>query len=105
MTDKEVYEKFMMWMGMKLSNIKITEKYIVVKYKDSFCSDIRWTTKGYDEFYSGAIFDKHGNIIKGYIDSHVMSVSKNCVDINKIFKCQKEDNRHYFTESNANKDG
>lgn len=86
MSDKEVYEKFMSWMGMKLSKTKALDNKTVVEYQDVHSNTDKFTTIGYDEFYSGAIFDKDGNILKGYLDSHVAHISKNGNDIYKIIK-------------------
>ena len=84
MSDKEVYEKFMSWMGMKLSKTKAFDDKTVVEYKDTHSNTDKFTTIGYDEFYSGAIFDKDGNILKGYLDSHVAHLSDNASHINNI---------------------
>jgi len=86
MKDIEVYKKFMSWMGMEISiEISIDNDYTLIQYnqKEEFDND-KFTTQGYDEFYSGIIFDKNGNLVKGYLDSHVTYISKNCDLINKI---------------------
>tara|TARA_R110000744_G_scaffold106969_1_gene203363 strand:+ start:200 stop:463 length:264 start_codon:yes stop_codon:yes gene_type:complete len=86
MTDKEVFEKFMGWMGMKASKNKHIDKQIVVEYEDINNCDVRLTKCGYDEFYAGAIFDENGRMVKSYIDSHVAYTSENCDKINEILK-------------------
>jgi hypothetical protein len=86
MSDKEVYEKFMSWMGMKLSKIKELDNKTVVEYQDTNTNTEKFTTVGYDEFFSGAIFDKDGNILKGYLDSHVAHISKNGNEIENLIK-------------------
>ena len=48
--------------------------------------DVRFTKTGYDEFYSGAVFDENGKIVKAYIDSHVAYASDNCKEIDKILE-------------------
>jgi len=86
MTDKEVFEKFMGWMGMKVSKAKDIDKQIAVEYDDTYNCDVRFTKCGYDEFYAGAIFDENGKMVKAYVDSHVAYTSDNCVIINEILK-------------------
>ena len=86
MTDKQVFEKFMGWMGMKASRGKNIYNQIVVEYEDTGKRDIRLTKCGYDEFYAGAIFDENGKMLKSYIDSHVAWVSDNHDDINLMLK-------------------
>ena len=86
MTDKEVFEKFMGWMGMKLSKTKTIDKKTVVQYDDSYNCDARVTKQGHDEFYAGAIFDEKGGMVKSYIDSHVAYTSDNCDKISEILK-------------------
>tara|TARA_B110000238_G_scaffold184123_1_gene211221 strand:+ start:544 stop:813 length:270 start_codon:yes stop_codon:yes gene_type:complete len=89
MKDKEIFEKFMEWMGMKISEQKEVDEKIVIRYVDSFSEDDRFTKCGYDEFYTGAIFDKNGNIVKAYIDSHVAYSSENSDCINEILHNEK----------------
>lgn len=86
MTDKEVFEKFMGWMGMEPSKTKTIDNNTVVRYDDIFSCDDRLTKCGYDEFYAGVIFDENGKIVKAYIDSHVAYASDNCKEINKILE-------------------
>ncbi len=80
-TDKEVFERFMGWMGMNPSKIKEINNEVVVKYEDISNCDVRFTKCGYDEFYAGAIFDENGRMVKGYVDSHVAYSSVNSDDI------------------------
>jgi len=84
MTDKETFEKFMLWMGMKPSKTKQVDGNTVIEYEDIDNCDVRFTKQGYDEFYAGAIFDDKGKIVKAFIDSHVAYTSKNYDLINKI---------------------
>lgn len=86
MTDKEVFEKFMGWMGMKPSKTKTIDKNTVVRYDDINNYDVRFTKCGYDEFYAGAIFNENGKMVKAYVDSHVAYTSDNCDKINEILK-------------------
>ena len=94
MTDRQVFEKVMSWMGMEIYNLKtLKDGDVVVEYIDESNSDGSsktpfdvLTTTGYDEFYAGAIFDPEGNMRKGYIDSHVAYSSDNAKLIAKYFK-------------------
>ena len=86
MTDKEVFEKFMGWMGMQVCKAKEINKEIVVEYEDTCNCEVRFTKCGYDEFYAGAIFDENGKMINGYVDSHVAHASDNFHKIYKILK-------------------
>ncbi len=86
MTDKEVFEKFMGWMGMKPSKTKTIDKNTVVRYEDIDNCDVRFTKCGYDEFYAGVMFDENGKIVKAYIDSHVAYASNNCKEIDKVLE-------------------
>ena len=53
MTDQEVFEKFMLWMGMKLfQNIKVNGNSVIT-YIDTEECDKHFTKVGYDEFYAG----------------------------------------------------
>ncbi len=54
-TDKEVFEKFMGWMGMKPTKAKTIDKNTVVRYEDIYNCDVRFTKRGYDEFYAGVM--------------------------------------------------
>tara|TARA_R100000541_G_scaffold53690_1_gene61924 strand:- start:275 stop:535 length:261 start_codon:yes stop_codon:yes gene_type:complete len=86
MTDKQIFEKFMRWMGMKLSKTKTIGKKTVVQYDDTYHCDARVTKTGYEEFYAGLIFDENENIVKAYIDSHVAHSSENCDKISEMLK-------------------
>ena len=86
MTDKEVFEKFMGWMGMKPSKTKTIDNNTVIRYEDTYKCDVRVTKLGYDCFDTGAIFDENGKMVKSYIDSHVAWVSNNYKEIDKILK-------------------
>lgn len=86
MTDKEVFEKFMGWMGMKPTKAKTIDKNTVVRYEDIYNCDVRFTKRGYDEFYAGVMFDENGKILKAYIDSHVAYSSSNFKEIDKMLE-------------------
>ena len=86
MTDKEVFETFMKWMGMKQIETKLVDDTIVIKYDDSLACDTRFTTQGYDEFYSGAVFNQDGKMIKGFIDSHVAYSSRNSDEVDRLLR-------------------
>lgn len=86
MTDKEVFEKFMEWMGMQVSKTKEIDKEIVVEYEDTYNCDVKFTKCGYEEFFAGAIFNENGKMVKAYVDSHVAYTSDNCDKINEILK-------------------
>ena len=86
MTDKEIYERFMLWMGMKPSKTKTIDKNTAIRYDDIDNCDVRFTKMGYDKFYAGAVFDENGKIVKAYIDSHVAYVSDNCEEIYKMLE-------------------
>ena len=81
MTDKEIYERFMLWMGMMPSKTKQVEENTVIRYEDIDNCDVRFTKTGYDEFFAGAVFDENGKIVMAYIDSHIAHVSDNCQEI------------------------
>jgi hypothetical protein len=86
MTDKEVFEKFMGWMGMKPSKTKTIDKNTVVSYDDINNCDVRFTKCGYDEFYAGAIFNENGKMVNGYVDSHLRYTSGNCDKIDRMLE-------------------
>jgi len=86
MTDKEIYERFMLWIGMKPSKTKEIGKNTVIQYDDIDNCDARFTKTGYEEFYAGAVFDENGKIVKAYIDSHVAHASDNCKEIDKMLE-------------------
>ena len=79
MTDIEVFKKFMSWMQMDVSKEKVLENgNTVLQFSDSYKQSELFTKKGHDEFCAGIIFDKDGNMVKGYIDSNTAFPSKNC---------------------------
>lgn len=85
MTDIEVFKKFMDWMQMEVFKEKQLENgNTVMVFSDSQKNTELFTTVGYDEFYAGIVFDKDGNMVKGYIDSHVAWTSANCDLISKM---------------------
>jgi len=79
MTDIEVFKKFMGWMQMEVSKEKQLENGdTVMIFSDTNKNTELFTKIGYEEFYSGIVFTKDGNMVKGYIDSHVAYTSANC---------------------------
>lgn len=87
MSDIEVFKKVMNWMQMEVLKEKTLDNgHIVLKFQDTKNDSDVFTKIGYDEFYAGIIFDEEGNLIKGYIDSHVAYASKNCEIIDEILK-------------------
>jgi hypothetical protein len=86
MTDREVFRKFMGWMGMQIEDLKEIDNNTVVVYKDNGNESENFSKVGYDEFYSGAMFNEEGGMVKGYIDSHVAHTSCNYDFINKLIK-------------------
>lgn len=90
MTDIEVYKKFMSWIGMEIvEQIELENGNILLDYQDKCNNDVRFTTRGYEEFCSGVIFDKEGNLVKAYLDSHVCGMSENAKLIYNIIKQNK----------------
>lgn len=85
MTDIEVFKKFMSWMQMEVSKEKqLEDGNTVLQFSDTQHNTKKFTKTGYDEFYAGIIFDKNGNMVKGYIDSHVTYTSENCKLMDKM---------------------
>ena len=85
MTDIEVFKKFMGWMQMEVSKEKQLENgNTVMVFSDPNKNTELFTKSGYDEFYAGIVFDKDGNMVKGYIDSHVAYTSANCDLMDKM---------------------
>jgi hypothetical protein len=78
MKDKEIFDAFMSWMGMGIDRQMQNGKETIVTYALGAPDDSRFSSVGYDEFWAGAIFDEDGNMIKGFLDSHVCHSSKNC---------------------------
>lgn len=85
MTDIEVFKKFMKWMQMEVSKEKqLEDGNTVMVFSDTHKNTELFTKIGYGEFYAGIVFDKDGNMVKGYIDSHVAYVSENCKLMDKM---------------------
>lgn len=85
MTDIEVFKKFMGWMHMEVSKEKQLENGdTVMIFSDTNKKTELFTKIGYEEFYSGIVFTKDGNMVKGYIDSHVAYTSANCDLMDKM---------------------
>jgi hypothetical protein len=85
MTDIEVFKKFMGWMQMEVSKEKqLEDGNTVMIFSDPNKTTEIFTKSGSDEFYAGIIFDKNGNMVKGYIDSHVAYASANCLLMDKM---------------------
>jgi len=91
MTDIEVFKKFMGWMGMEVAQEKpLPNGNTLMIFDDKYLDDEDdedvfppqnseevFTTCGYDGFEAGILFDKEGNLVKGFLDSHVTDMSKN----------------------------
>ena len=85
MKDIEVFKKFMEWMQMDVfEEKKLKDGNTVIIFSDPKKDSEQFTKSGYNEFYAGIIFDDNGNMIKGYIDSHVAYSSKNCDLMDKM---------------------
>ena len=86
MTDKEVYIRFMKMAGFKQEYvIPRGDNEVVLTFYSDEDDDLKSFTKvGYQDFRSGAKFDKDGNLIIGYLDSHVAYDSENSKEINKL---------------------
>lgn len=92
MTDKQAFERVMELMGMKPLDAVVTEKGVIIEYQDTGKPLDNFDCCGYDEFYAGAIFDDSGNVVKGYIDSHVAHASKVCREFQQLKKAAQEEN-------------
>ena len=95
MTEREIFEQFLAWMGFKVTDkIPLDDGAIAIVYyaKDSVENkkETRISCVGYDAFGSGAIFSKDGELVKGYMDSHVYFSSKHALDIFKLFDAAKD---------------
>lgn len=88
MTDIEVFKKFMGWMGMEVDQEKsLPDGNTLMIFNDNKDFDEEddefppqnevFTTCGYDGFEAGILFNKEGNLVKGFLDSHVADRSKN----------------------------
>ena len=78
MTDRQIFEHFMAWMGMTQNrSAKNCASNELVKFCDGGDGDPRFTKCGYDEFYAGAEFDANGVLVRGFLDSHVAHSSVN----------------------------
>jgi hypothetical protein len=85
MTDKDIFEKYMKWMGMSpVIEKEINGNTIIIFDDDGGRGSDTFSKVGYDEFKSGAEFDKQGKIIKAYIDSHNAYASKNHIIIHDL---------------------
>lgn len=85
MTDIEVFKKFMSWMQLEIkSEKKLQNGNTILIFEDTGKDSEMFTKVGYDDFYSGIMFDIHGTIVKGYLDSHVSYESKNCKLLNTL---------------------
>ena len=83
--DVDVFKKFMSFMQMKVSKEKVLEDgNTLLIFSDTNENSSTFTKVGYNEFYAGILFDKNGNMIKGYIDSHVSYMSDNCSLLEKM---------------------
>ena len=92
MTDREKFEEVLGWFGMveeKDETVKLEDGNVLIHYYQSLEPNPRFTCEGYDEFDAGAIFTPEGEIVKGYLDSHVCSSSKNSKLFRKILNDSK----------------
>ena len=88
MNDRQAFERVMELMCMKASDESTIDGGVLVEYQDTEEEQgtEKFTTMGYDSFLAGVIFDSEGNIVKGYLDSHVCSASKNYKEIEELKK-------------------
>ncbi len=90
MTDKQVFEKFMSWMGMAVEKSAQLNGIEAFTYEDSYGEnakiDDRFSGIGYESFSAGAAFDKHGNMLRIYLDSHVAYNSENYFKMHEFIK-------------------
>lgn len=85
MKDVDVFKKFMNWMQMEVSVEKVLDNgNTMLRFSDTNKESELFTKRGYEEFDAGIIFDQNGNIVKGYIDSHVAHASNNCTLMDKL---------------------
>ncbi len=84
MNDKQAFERVMKLMGMQPKGVIVVPGGALIEYEDTGVDTDQFSTRGYDEFYAGAIFDGSGNIVKGYIDSHVAAESGICKEIRAL---------------------
>ena len=85
MTDIEVFKKFMEWMHMEVTEEKqLPDGNTLLIFTDTHKNSPLFTKVGYSEFYSGIIYDKDGNMVKAYLDSHEAYVSDNYHVIREI---------------------
>ena len=94
MTEREIFEQFLAWMGFEVTDkIPLDDGAVAIVYdaKNSIENkkETRVSCVGYDTFESGAIFSKDGKLVKGYMDSHVYFNSKYALDIFKLFDAVK----------------
>lgn len=85
MTDKDIFERTMSWLGMRTLNTVVFGKETIVIYDDVDECDPRFSKVGYDQFKAGAIFDSQGNIVSAYVDSHAAYASSNATYIYNKF--------------------
>ena len=80
----ELYQKFMEMASFELTNqMKLDDGCTLLVYQDTGQKE-NFTTCGYDEIFSGAIFDENGKLVMGYMDSHVAYSSANAKIIDRI---------------------
>ena len=85
MTDKDVFKRFMKWMGMStIIEKEINGNTLIIFDDDGGIGNDTFSKVGYDEFKSGAEFDEQGNMIRAYLDSHTSYASKNHTIINDL---------------------
>jgi hypothetical protein len=85
MTDIEVFKKFMEWMHMEVTEEKqLPDGNTLLIFTDTNKNSPLFTKVGYSEFDSGIIYDKDGNMVKAYLDSHEAYASDNWYVIREI---------------------
>jgi len=77
MTEREIFETFMSWIGMSVDHKQREDGFTYVIYHQNERGKDCFETLGYDEFYSGAVFNDKGEIKMAYLDSHVAYSSDN----------------------------
>ena len=91
MTEREIFETFISWMGFKPQDKAPTDDGGVVVVYEAPNSDEnkeapRMSCVGYESFWAGAVFSKDGSLVKGYLDSHVAHSSRYSDDIDELIK-------------------
>lgn len=91
MTDREVFTKFMVLLGLdKEKEDEVTNGNTFILYKGSGDYKIsknmnNFTSVGYEDFITGAVFNEQGEIVQGFFDSHVANRSESHELLIKLF--------------------